>query len=47
MVGKVGVVRILLLLLSIAMMGIGLANKEMQTVFLKAVNLCMECIGIG
>ena len=26
---------------------IGLANGEIYTVFSKAINICMECIGIG
>ena len=29
------------------MMGAGIINGEMGTVLEKAVNICLECIGIG
>ena len=29
------------------MMGYGIFRGEMAVVFTKAVNICMECIGIG
>ncbi|MCI9144196.1 MAG: hypothetical protein HFH87_16515 [Lachnospiraceae bacterium] len=32
---------------AIVLMVIGLANGEAQTVMGKAVNICLECIGIG
>ena len=31
----------------ILMMGDGIFRGEMAVVFTKAVNICMECIGIG
>ncbi|WP_283608268.1 CD1871A family CXXC motif-containing protein [Faecalispora anaeroviscerum] len=32
---------------AVAMMGIGLWNGENHTVLVKAVRICLECIGIG
>lgn len=37
----------LLLLISIAFIIYGVMRGEMDTVFAKAVKLCLECIGIG
>lgn len=34
-------------LLGLAMMGYGIYRGEVSTVFAKAVNICLECIGIG
>ena len=42
-----GPLRILVLLLAIASMGFGIARGEHRTVWMKAVNICLECIGIG
>ena len=40
-------VRVLVLLLAIASMGVGIARKEPRTVLKKATNICLECFGIG
>lgn len=33
--------------LGLAMMGYGIYRGELSVVFTKAVNICLECIGIG
>lgn len=33
--------------LGLAMMGFGIYRGEMHVVLEKAINICMECIGIG
>ena len=38
---------LLLLVLGAAFLAIGVWRGEDQTVFRKAVNICMECIGLG
>lgn len=35
------------LLLAIVMIGMGISRTEPQTALTKAINICMECIGIG
>lgn len=44
---KMWLLRALLLVAAVAMIIIGVANGEAQTVLQKAVNICLECIGIG
>ena len=36
-----------LILLSIACMAFGIYRGEVDTVLAKAINICMECIGLG
>ena len=36
-----------LMLLGVIMIGIGISRGEMATVLIKAVYICLECIGIG
>ena len=43
---KKAAVQVLLLLIGIAMLVFGIW-REAQTVFSKAIRLCMECVGIG
>ena len=38
---------LLLLLAGVACVAIGVWRGEAETVFRKAVNICMECIGLG
>ncbi|MEG1857295.1 MAG: CD1871A family CXXC motif-containing protein [Pseudoflavonifractor sp.] len=38
---------LLLVLLGAAFLAIGVWRGEGETVFRKAVNICMECIGLG
>lgn len=40
-------IAILLLFIGIAFLALGVWRDEAQTVFRKAVNICMECIGLG
>lgn len=36
-----------LIVLSFLLILMGIQNQEASTVFTKAINICMECIGIG
>ncbi|MEZ3487152.1 MAG: thioredoxin [Lachnospiraceae bacterium] len=38
---------IVLAIVGIALMGLGVYRGEMAVVLEKAVNICMECVGIG
>ena len=40
-------VTVILLCVAIASVAFGVYRGEVNTVFKKAVNICMECIGIG
>lgn len=34
-------------MIGIVMMGYGICRGEVEVVFIKAVKICLECIGIG
>ena len=40
-------VRILLIAASVVLIAIGVLSHENQIVLTKAINVCLECIGIG
>lgn len=40
-------VRLAIMASAVLMVVIGIRNGEARTVFEKAVNICLECIGIG
>lgn len=44
---KIWLLRALLFVAAVAMIIVGVANGETRTVLQKAVNICLECIGIG
>lgn len=44
---KIRYAQYLMLFLAIAVMAIGVLNREYEAVFHKAINICLECIGIG
>lgn len=44
---KRNVITIAVLVASIALVAVGVALGEPDTVLGKAINVCMECIGIG
>jgi len=46
-IGKRRTAGILLLAAGAVFMAVGIYRGEMATVFIKAVNICLECIGIG
>ncbi|MEN6390391.1 MAG: CD1871A family CXXC motif-containing protein [Syntrophomonas sp.] len=39
--------RVLLLVVAVALIGFGIYRGEVDAVFNKAINICLECIGIG
>ena len=45
--GKKAAAQIALLITGIAMLCFGVWRGEADTVFSKAIRLCMECVGIG
>ena len=42
-----GILRTMLLVCAAAMIAVGVSRGEMGIVLTKAVNLCLECIGLG
>ena len=40
-------VQLVLLIISVAFIGYGAYRGEANTVLTKAINLCLECVGIG
>ena len=42
-----GILRVAVILAALGAVVFGLWRGENETVFLRAVNICLECIGIG
>ena len=47
MINKKAIAQSALLLAAVLMIGFGIWRGEADTVFSKAIRLCMECVGIG
>lgn len=47
MSSKLTIARVLLLALAVAFIAYGVSRGEMAIVLKKAVNICLECIGLG
>ena len=47
MTHRPGLIQCVLLAAAVLMSGFGVWRGEAQTVFSKAIRLCMECVGIG
>ncbi len=47
MINKKAIAQSALLLAAVLMIGFGIWRGEANTVFAKAIRLCMECVGIG
>ena len=44
---RAGLLRLGLLILALAIIVLGVLNGGLRDVFIKAANLCTECIGLG